>query len=144
MPARAGVHVEKLERGISYYLQDVRVTADEQPRLVTAKFLYCPSVIIARIPADVGQVDADALAIPNEILGKVSTEFSAVNIPVNAADWPEGSEPIQNLDRPEVACMPNLVAFGEMPENGVVQKSMCVREKPDSHSPAYAHEAVRR
>ncbi len=144
MPARAGVHVEKLERGISYYLQDVRVAADEQPRLVTAKFLYCPPVIIARIPADMGHVDADTLAIPNEIRGKVSTEFSTIDIPVNAPDWPEGSEPIENLDRPEVAGVPNLVAFGEMPENGVVQKSMCVGEQPDSHSPAYAHEALRR
>jgi hypothetical protein len=136
--------MEKLERGISYYLQDVRVTADEQPRLVTAKFFYGLPIIIARIPADMGHVDADAIAIPNEILGKVSTKFSTVNIPVNAADWPEGPEPIQNLDRPEIARVPNLVAFGEMPENGIVQKSVCVGEQPDSHSPAYAHEAARR
>ena len=34
--------------------------------------------------------------------------------------------------------MPNIVAFGEMPENSIVQKSVCVGEQPDSHSSAYA------
>ncbi len=85
-----------------------------------------------------GHVNCDALAIPNEILRNFSAEFCAVNIPVNAPDWLEGLEPIQNLDRPEVARMPNLVAFGEMPGNRVVEKSVGVGEQPDSQFPAYA------
>jgi hypothetical protein len=136
--AGAWIHVKKLKRGISYYLQDVGVTAYEQARPVTTEFLPRAPVVVARIPADVRHVDRDAIATPNEILGNVSTEFRTVNIPVNGPDWPEGPEPIQNIDRPEVAGVPYLVAFGEMPENGIVQKSVCVGEQPDSHSPAYA------
>ena len=85
-----------------------------------------------------GHVDGDALAFPYQILLEVGAEFRPVNVPVNSAYRPEGPEPIQNLDRPEVARVPNIVAFGEMPENSIVQKSVCVGEQPDSHSSAYA------
>jgi hypothetical protein len=33
-----------------------------------------------------------------------------------------------------LARVPNLVAFGEMVEDGVVQKSVCVREHSMTHS----------
>jgi hypothetical protein len=38
--------------------------------------------------------------------------------------------------------VPDLVAFGEMTENSVVQKSVCVGEQTDSHSSAYAPPGV--
>lgn len=135
--ARAGIHVQKLESGISHYLQDVRVTAHEQPRVVPADFLYGPPIVIARIPADMSHVDGDPVAIPYKICWQIGSEFCAVNISVNTPDWLEGPESIENLDRPEVARMPNLVALRKMTEHGVIQKTVCVGEQPDSHSPAY-------
>ena len=114
-----------------------------KPGLSRRSFLPCAPIVIAGIPSDVRHVDCHALAIPNKILGNFSTEFRTVNIPVNSPDWLEGPEPVQNLDRPEVACVPNLVAFGEMPENSVVQKPVCVGEQPDSQSSAYAPHSVR-
>ena len=95
-------------------------------------------VVVARIPADVGHVDVESLALPNEILRQVGAEFRPINVPVNSAYRPEGPEPIQDVDRPEVARVPNLVALAEMLENSVIQESVCVGEEPDSHSPAYA------
>ena len=142
--ASAGIHVNEAERLVAHDLQDVGVTADEQTRPQPPDFLPRTPVVIAGIPADVGHVDCDALAIPNEILGNFSTELRTVNVPINAPDWFEGPEPIQKVDRPEVARVPDLVAFGEMPENSVVQKSVCVGEQPDSHSPAYARIRSRR
>jgi len=136
--ASAGIHVNEAERLIAHDFQDVGMTADEQTRPQPLDFLPRSPVVIARIASDVGHVNGDALAIPNEIPRKFSTEFRTVNIPVNAPDWLESPEPVEDLDRPEVARVPDLVAFGEMPENSIVQKSVCVGEQPDSHSPAYA------
>jgi hypothetical protein len=136
--ASAGIHVNEAERLVAHDFQDVGVTADEQSRPQPMEFLPCPAVVIAGVPSDVGHVNRDALAIPNEILGNFKTEFRTVNIPVNAPEWFEGLEPGENVGCPEVARVPDLVAFGEIAEDSVVQKSMCVGEQPDSHSSAYA------
>jgi hypothetical protein len=124
--ASAGIHVHETERPVAHDFQDVGVTADEQTGPEPLDFLPRAPVVIARIPSDVGHVNCDALAIPNEIRGNFGTEFRSVDVPVSAPDRSEGAEPMQNLNRPEVASVPNLVAFGEMPENSVVQKSVCV------------------
>jgi hypothetical protein len=134
----AWIHMKQAERPVAHYLQNMRVSADEQARQQAAEFFPCPPVVIARTPADVRHIDGNALAIPGKIFRKIDTEFRAIEIPVNAPDWPERPESIQNFDRPEVAGVPNLVAFAEMAENSVVQESVCVGEQPDSHSPAYA------
>jgi hypothetical protein len=136
--ASTGVHMKQSEHLVAHDLQDMRVAADEQTGSQTSKFHPCSPVVIAWVAPYVGHVNVDALALPGEIGRQIGAEFGTVKIPVNASDWPKGPEQIQNLDRPEVACVPNLVAFGEMPENSVVQKSVCVGEQPDSHSPAYA------
>jgi hypothetical protein len=136
--AGAGIHVNESERLVAHHFQDVGVATDEQPRLVPAEFPRGFPIIIARVPADMRHVGSDALAIPNEILGKLSPKFRTVNVSVHAPDWPERPEPIEHLDGTEVSRMPNLVTFGEVSKNGVVQKSVCVGEQPDSHSPAYA------
>jgi hypothetical protein len=141
--ASAGIHVNEAERLVAHDFQDVGVTADKQTRPQTLDFLRRTPVVIARIPSDVGHVNGDALAIPNEIAGKFSTEFRTVDIPVNTPDWFEVPEPGENLDRSEVARVPDLVAFGEMPENSVVQKSVGVGEQPDSHFSAYAPQMFR-
>jgi hypothetical protein len=136
--ARARIHVNEAERLVAHYFQNVGVTADEQTRPLAIDYLPRTAAVIAGIPSDVGHVNCDALAIPNEILGNFKTKFRAVHIPVNAPDWFEGPELVENLDRPEVARVPDLVAFGEMPEDSVVQKSVGVGKQPDSHSSAYA------
>jgi len=136
--AGAWVHMQQAESRVSHNLQNMRVAADEQARTQSADFLPGSSVVIARIPADVGHVDGNAITVPDKIFGKIGTEFGTIHVAVNAPDWPERSETVQNIDRPEIACVPDLVAFAEMAENGVVQKSMCVGEQPDSHSSAYA------
>ena len=131
--------MKQAERRITHYLQNMRMTADEQLGMEAADSLPCAPVVIARIPADVRHVDGDTLAIPDELLGKISTQFRTVNIPVYAPEQPESPEPIENVDSPEVARVPDLIAIGEMPEHGVVQKSVRVGEQSDSHSSAYAH-----
>jgi hypothetical protein len=78
------------------------------------------------------------MAIYKLRLDAISLEFRPVNIPVNSPDRPEGSETIQHFGCPEVSRVPHLVAFGEVMEDSVIQKSVCVGEQSDSHSPAYA------
>ena len=139
----AGVHVDEAERLVAHDFQDVRVPADEQTRPQPLDFLPRTPIVIAGVASDVGHVNREAIAIPNKILGNFSAEFRTVNVPVNGPNWFEGPELVENLDRPEVARVPDLIAFGEMPEDGFVQKSVCVGEETDSHSPAYALSSFR-
>ena len=134
----AWIHVNEAKRLVAPYFQDVGVTADEQTRPQSLDFLSRTAVVIARVSSDVRHVDVETRTLPNEILVQIGAQFRPVDVPVNAPDWSEGLEPIQNFDRPEVARMPDLVAFGEMPENRVVQKSVCVGKQRDSQFPAYA------
>jgi hypothetical protein len=136
--ASAGIHVNETERLVAHDLQYVGVTADEQTRPQPLDFLPRTAVVIAGVSSDVGHVNCDALAIPNEVFGNLETELRTVNISINTADWLEGPELGEKVDRPEVSRVPDLIALGEMPENSVVQKSVCVGEQTDSHSPAYA------
>jgi hypothetical protein len=110
------------------------VTADEQTRAEPPAFLTGAPVIVAGIPADMGHVDGDAIAFPGEIGPQISAEFSTINVPVNAAHGFEGSETIQHCERTEISCVPHLVAFGEVIENGVIQKAMSIRKQSDAHS----------
>ena len=86
-------------------------------------------------------VDVEALALPNEILGQVGAEFRRVNAPVDSPDRFGSSETIQYVRSPELSRVPNFVAFGEVIEDSVVRKAVCVGEQPDSQSSAYADAA---
>ena len=62
--AGTGIHVKERDGGISHYLQNVGVTADEQARPQPSEFFPGLRVVIAGITADVRHVDVDALAFP--------------------------------------------------------------------------------
>ena len=124
--AGAGIHVNEAERLIAHDLQDVGVTADEEARPQPPKFLSGTRVVIARIPADMGHVDGDALAFPAEIDRQVGAKFRPVNVPVNSPDRLEGSETIQYVRSSEVARVPHLIALGEVMEDSVIQKAVGV------------------
>ena len=79
--AGTGVHMKNPERRVTHDLEYVGVAADEQSWAHPAKFLLCPPVVIAGIPANVCHVDVDALALPEEILGHGGAEFRPVNVP---------------------------------------------------------------
>jgi hypothetical protein len=136
--AGAGIHMNKTERRVAHDFEDVRVAADEQGGSQPLHFLPGAPIVISGVASDVGHVNRDALAIPNEVFGNLETEFRAVNIPVNAPNGFERPEPGENLYRAEIARVPDFVAAGEVPEDGVVEKAMCVGEQADSHSSAYA------
>lgn len=93
--AGAGIHVNQAERLVAHNFQNVGVTADEQTRPQPREFLSGTPVVITRISANMGHVDGDARAVPNEILGQVGAEFRSVNVPVNSANRFEGSQAIQ-------------------------------------------------
>lgn len=76
--------------------------------------------------------------MPDQIARQIGSKVRTVDISVDAADRLEVPQPIQNLGSPEIACVPQLVAFGEMPENSIVQKSVGVGEQANSHSSGYA------
>jgi len=126
MTAGTRIHMEKAECLIAHDFQNVGMTADEQSRPLPAELLQCTPVVITRIAADVCHIACEAIAIPDEILRDIGTEPSAVDVSVNAPKRLERPERLQNIDRSEVACVPDLIAFGEMPENSVVEKSVCV------------------
>ncbi len=50
-----------------------------------------------------GHVYGNPVAVPYKIPLQIRPKYWAVNIPVNTPDRPEGPEPIENFDRPEVA-----------------------------------------
>jgi hypothetical protein len=135
--AGAGIHVNKSERLVAHDFQDVGMAADKEARPQPTYFLPGPTVVIAWIPADVRHVDVEALALPNEILGQIGAEFRPVNVPVNSPDRLEGPETIQHFGCPEVSRVPHLVAFGEMLEDSVIEKTMGVGKQPDSQSQSY-------
>jgi hypothetical protein len=95
VPSIVAAGADSCERGrrlVAHDFQDVGVAADEQARPQPMNFLPCTPVVIAGIPADVGHVEVEALALPNEILRQIGAEFRPVNVPVNAPDRLEGSE----------------------------------------------------
>ena len=134
--AGAGIHVNQSERLVTHDFQNVRVAADEQARPQPTDFLPGPTVVIAGIPADMGHVDVEALAYPNEIFRQVIAERSAIDVAVNTTHGFECSEAIQHFARSEIARVPHLVAFGEVTEDSVIQKAVGVGQQPDSHSPS--------
>jgi hypothetical protein len=115
----------------------MRVTADEETRTDSPEFLTGSLVVVAWITSDMGHIDREALAFPNEIPRQFGAEFRTVHIPVNTANCLKGPEAVQKLDSPEVTGVPYLVALGEVMKQGVVRKAMCVGKQPDSHSPSY-------
>jgi hypothetical protein len=124
--AGARIHVNEAERLVAHDFQDVGMAADEEAGPKPTEFLPGTPVVVAGVAADVRHVDSDAFAFPNQILREVCAEFRPVNVSVNSPDRLEGSETIQHVRSPEVSRVPHLVAFGEVMEDGVVQKTVCV------------------
>lgn len=131
MAAGAGVHVNKSERLVPHDFEDVGMAADEQARPQPTDFLACPAIVIAGIAADVGHVYADAFAFPNKIFGQFGTDFRTIDVAVDSPRGFEGFQAIEHLGRPEVSGMPDLIALGEVVEDRIIQKPVCVGEQPD-------------
>jgi len=112
------------------------VTADEKVRTNPVEFGPHSEVVFAGISADMGHVDFDAFAIPYKVERETSPDLRAVDIPIDAAHGLECSQPIQDLNRSEIARVPQFVTFGEIAEDRFVEKAMIVGEEPDSHSSA--------
>jgi hypothetical protein len=112
------------------------VTADEKVRTNPIEFGPRPEVVIVGISADMGHVDLDAFAIPHKVEWETGPKVRAVDIPVNAADGLERSQPIQDLNSSEIARVPQFVTLSDIAEDRFVEKAMIVREKADSHSSA--------
>jgi hypothetical protein len=124
--ASAGIHVHEVEVLVAHDFQDVRVAADKKARPQLPEFLPSAPVVVAGITADVRHVDGDAFAFPTQILREVGAEFCPVNVPINSPDRFEGSETIQYVRSSEISRVPHLVAFVEVTEDGVIQKTVCV------------------
>ena len=128
MSARAGIHVKQAERGVADHLQNVRMAADEKPRPQSLEFLVNSGIVIARIASDVRHVDLEAIAIPGEVAWQVGTQFGPVDVAVNAARRFELPDPVEDLRRPEISGVPDFIAFGEVLQHRVVEKTVVVRK----------------
>ncbi len=109
------------------------MTADEEPGPQPLKFPANSRVVIAGIASDVGHVDLEPLAVPEEVARQISPQFGAVHVAKNAAGGFELPDPVEDFGRPEIACMPDLIAFGEVLQHRVVEKTVSVRKQPDAH-----------
>jgi hypothetical protein len=65
--AGTGVHVKQPERGISYHLQNMGMTADEETRPQAPEVLSNPRVIVAGIASYVCHIYSEPFAFPVEI-----------------------------------------------------------------------------
>ena len=127
MAAGAGIHVNEAEGLVAHDLQNVGVTTDEEAGAQPPpEFLTGTPVVVARIAADVRHVDGDAFAVPNQIFGEIGAELCSIDVSVNSADRFEGFETIEDVRSSEISRVPHLVAFVEVTEDGVIQKTVCV------------------
>ncbi len=124
--ARARVHVKQSERLVAHHFQDVGVAADEQARPQSTDFHPGATVVVPGIAANVRNIYAEAFALPGQIQREFSAQLRAVDVPVDSAQSLKASQSIQHFRRPEISGVPYLIAFREVFEDSVIQKTMRV------------------
>ena len=83
------------------------------------------------------------LHIPIRGRGQFGAQLGAIDISIHTTRRLECLQPVEHLDRAEIARMPKFVAIGEVGEHGLVQEAMGVGEKADAHPPMLRGAGVR-
>jgi hypothetical protein len=133
VPASSRVHVQEVRGGIAHNPQDMRMSSEEERWLRGSDFFPGVRGVIARVPANVSHVDPDAKAVPVEVFGDVAADFVSVDIAVDGAERLESLKLTKNV-RSEITGVPNFVTFGEVLEDGVVEKSVRVGHEANAHA----------
>ena len=102
------------------------VPGDEEFRVHGLDFLHRPRIVAARIAADVGHQHPDALAFEGEELGVDAARQSAVDVAAHGFQRFEGGDPVGQLDRADVARVPEFVDVPEEIHQGFVEGAVGV------------------
>jgi len=78
-------------------------------------------------------INPQPLALPLQVVLEGRTNSFAVDIAPHSAQRLERFQLFHNRERPKIAGMPNLIAFGEIRENRRIEKPMRIRHQPNPH-----------
>ena len=111
-----------------HHLEDVRMATDEERGRLMVKGAADGGIVVAWIASDVFDeyvcpLDGEAL-----YLGIAQTDIAPIDIAIDGTEGAEGLKLLSHLERTYVACMPHLVALGEVPRVAFIPIAMGIRE----------------
>jgi hypothetical protein len=128
LSACAGIDVEKTEFFIGHYFQDVGVTANEQSagrRIGLQDFAYS-RIVLAGIASDMCHKYGYAVAFKTKVLRHFPADYGVVYVPIYAPQGLERPQPVDDVHGADIAGVPYFIAFGEVLEDFLVEKTVGV------------------
>lgn len=123
---RTGIDVQQIERLVEFNFKYVRVSADEE---LWRHGIYRASyacVIVARIASDVLHEHFGVLTFPSQSLPEHAPQVAPVAVAVDGSESAEFCQLLCHFKRPDVACVPYLIARLEVFQVFVVLVGVCV------------------
>jgi len=77
-----------------------------------------------------------------QIFGQFGPNFGAVNVAIDSAEWLEAFQLAEKFGSSEIACVPELIAFGEVAKDGIVEEAVGIGEKTDSQGSWYRRATI--
>lgn len=113
-PGGSGIDVEAFQGFVVEHLQYVRVARDEEFGRMNVNLGYHLAGIFAGVSADVGHPHVHPLDGKPLVLRVAQAQFVTVDVAIDGPEGFQGLEAVGQLDRADVARVPNLVALGKI------------------------------
>ena len=132
LPGGSGVDMEQVVDGIVDDFEDVGMPGDEEFRVHGLDFLHGARVVMAGITSDVGHQHLHPLALEGLERGIDAAGHAAVDVAAHGAERLECGDPVGQLDRADVARMPDFVHVFQKFAERVVEGSVGVGYNADA------------
>ena len=113
---------------VVHHAQDMRVPADEQARPHGPDAVDDVRGVVARVAADVGHQHGDLLAREGQKLRVDAAREAAVDVARDGAQGLEGGDAVGQLERADVARVPDFVYVTEKLPQPLVERAVRVRK----------------
>ena len=104
------------------------MAGEEQRGLFAKDCLLGAGIVVAGMAADVGDVDLEVFASPAEFARQFAADLRAIDVAEDAADRFEAFEFVEDLNGPEIAGVPEFIAFGKPGVDRFVKEAVSVGE----------------
>lgn len=122
--------MQKVEFFVVDDFQNVGVARNEKGRFELQNAVESPAVVVPRIAADVGDEYVVLFAADRIELLVKTADIPTVDVSADGMQRLEGGDAIGELERSDVAGMPDLVHPGKELPQRVIEKSMRIRYDP--------------
>lgn len=132
VPRSARVDVEAVQLRVELYEQDVRMPANEESGRVAAQFVDHCAIVAWRSSADMRHPHPNASEGKALVLGEFLPGLAIVDIAPHRAQRFPLRQFIGHMRTADVACVPDLVAFGHMGLDPGIEPAVGIAEKADA------------